>query len=275
MYGREEIITPEIAKAYLRHNKKNRNLRRHDVRMYAKDMKHGKWQLSPQGVSFYENGDLADGQHRLEAVIEADCPVKMWVMYDVPNDCTIFDYGAKRTPHDILKMSGVEATTYTVALSRFLFRAAGVQYPTIQMIHDFVSDNVETLFLAIYCTSHGVDSKYNITRKASTTAAAFCALYCGMDSEWVDRFFSCVNSGEYDLSKGESASNFLRNWILRNYTGKTDSNREETFYQSCFACKDFCTQTNRKLEYKVGDNVPFWSHVKKELICKYASEYNL
>lgn len=275
MYARVETITPEVAKAYLRHNVKNRNIRKHDVRMYAKDMKHGKWQLSPQGIAFYENGNLADGQHRLEAVIVADCPVEMWVVYDVPNDCTIFDYGAKRRPHDILKMSGVEATSYTIALSRFLFRTAGVQYPTIQMLADFVNDNTENLMLAIYCTSHGVETKYNITKKASCTAAAFCALYCGMDAEWVNRFFSCVNSGEYDLNNGESASNFLRNWLIRNYTGKTDDNRINAFYQSCFACKDFCTQTNRKLEYKANTEIPFWSYVKKEVICKYVSEYKL
>lgn len=275
MYAREETITPEIAEAYLRRNLRNRDVRHSKVEEYAMDMKAGKWQLTPQGISFYQNGDLADGQHRLLAVIEAGVPVKFWVTYDVPNDSNIYDYGAKRKPHDILKLSGTEASTTTVALSRFLFNVANVKMPTIQMLNDFVSDNLELISLADICTRHGVSSKYNIVRKSSCIAAAYCALSCGVQPEVVDRFFVCVNSGEYDLGKGESASNFLRNWIYRNYTGKTSMNRREAFYQTCYALSDFDSHINRKLEYKVTSNVPYWKFVKREVISKYIGEYKL
>ncbi len=275
MYARVETITPEIAEAYLRKNKKNRHLRKNAVSNYARDMKNGKWQLNPQGISFYQNGDLADGQHRLYAVIKAGVPVDFFVIYDVPDESHILDYGMKRRVTDILNFSGIDVSNEVVALARFLFRCAGKAEPTIQILHDFIEKHDEMLVLAIYCSSHGSSTKNTIARKASCTAAAFCALYCGMDSEWVDNFFRCVNSGRYDESKNQGASIVLRNFLIDDYTGMTDENRREAFYTACFAIKDFCTETPRKFKYsfKGKKTIPFWDYTKAKALCEYIRSY--
>ena len=48
MYSREELITPDIAREYLKQNLKNRNVRQKKVKEYAGDIKAGKWTASPQ-----------------------------------------------------------------------------------------------------------------------------------------------------------------------------------------------------------------------------------
>lgn len=269
MYARVETITPEIAQAYLRRNNLNRSIRRAAVKAYARDMKNGKWQLSPQGISFYEDGTLADGQHRLWAVIEANVSVQMFVIYDIPNDSKVLDVGIKRNATDILKFSGVDTDNYVVATVRFMFRYGGPAEPTIQIIHDFVSDYHDILNDVAICSCHGSKSKYLLTRKSSIQSAAFCAVYCGVPIETVDAFLTAVNSGYYNIENGESASAVLRNHIIRNFTGKTSGNHFDMFRQTCFAIKDYANHTNRKFAYPTTAKIPFWCEVKENVISPY------
>ncbi|MFM2013317.1 MAG: hypothetical protein RLZZ396_2101 [Planctomycetota bacterium] len=74
-----ELITPEMAKVYLERNTKNRRLEGRVVDRYASDMVAGRFDLTHQGIGFYETGDLADGQHRLSAIVKANVPVRMMV----------------------------------------------------------------------------------------------------------------------------------------------------------------------------------------------------
>ena len=64
-----ETITPQLAKAYLEKNKDNRKTSRHRIGIYSRDMRSGKW-TPGSPISFFDNGDLADGQHRLLAVVD-------------------------------------------------------------------------------------------------------------------------------------------------------------------------------------------------------------
>lgn len=78
-----ETITPQLAKAYLEKNKDNRKTSRHRIGIYSRDMRSGKW-TPGSPISFFDNGDLADGQHRLLAVVEADVPVVFVVVRNLP-----------------------------------------------------------------------------------------------------------------------------------------------------------------------------------------------
>lgn len=72
-------ITPKKAVAFLGKNDRNRNIEDKKVSSYAADMKHGKWLLTHQGIAFYDDGTLMDGQHRLKAIIRSDTTVRMMV----------------------------------------------------------------------------------------------------------------------------------------------------------------------------------------------------
>lgn len=79
-----EIVTPNKAQEWLEANTRNRNLSRRKVKLYADDMRKNRWTLHHQGIAFYDNGELADGQHRLAAVIESGRNVMMVVVRKIP-----------------------------------------------------------------------------------------------------------------------------------------------------------------------------------------------
>ena len=72
MQIKKVTITPSMAKAWMETNKQNRSFSRSTALKYAADMKAGLWQETHQNaIAFYEDGRLADGQHRLSAITEA------------------------------------------------------------------------------------------------------------------------------------------------------------------------------------------------------------
>ena len=67
-------ITPEMAVELLKHNHGNRKINRANVRRIADDMLTGAYKLNGETLKLYEDGSLADGQHRLNACILANVP---------------------------------------------------------------------------------------------------------------------------------------------------------------------------------------------------------
>ena len=110
-----ETITPEIARQYMTRNRSNRSLRKAHVDRLATDIKNGDWQVTHQGIAFNEDGWLVDGQHRLQAIIDTNTPVRVWVARGVQADSAMglmVDAGAKRNISDILKIQNWEASAY-------------------------------------------------------------------------------------------------------------------------------------------------------------------
>lgn len=270
MYSRIETITPEIAREYLLKNNNNRNIRKGVVSKYATDMRNGDWQLSPQGISFYENGYLADGQHRLEAIILANCPVEMFVTYDVPKECTIQDRCAARSTSDVLKMGGLisSAASYAgVAIANFLFRIAGKSSVSEGTLTKFINDYEKYICDALSISNTRVNGT-QLARIAPISTAVFCALYCGLQKEDLIHFVKVVNSGFYESANEQSAI-VLRNFLIQNYTGDNSAERKYAFAVATNAIRDFAGSVPRKKAYRADVEPAFWKYVKKSVIDKY------
>lgn len=98
------VVTPEMAKAWLKTNTLNREVRPGYVKGIAQAMKRGEWVLNHQPIAL--NGSkLLDGQHRLMAFLASGLPkIQMMVAYDVPTDTfDTIDIGAKRSHADIFR----------------------------------------------------------------------------------------------------------------------------------------------------------------------------
>lgn len=274
MYSRVERITPEIAADYLTHNRRdgeheNRRQRAHKISAYAADMKAGRWQLTNQGIAFYENGDLADGQHRLEAIILAGVPVDMYVTYDVPNESVLYDRGMVRSTTDVLEMGGNKGPAYStnaIAATRFLFAFSGRQHLSEGVIMDFVTDNAEKMGLAVNLSKRGKNKTgggFNITTKACIIAAAFCALYCGIPEDKLSAFFTVANTGFTD-SNDEKPAIVLRNYMIQDYE-ESHSGRKGAFVTATNAIKDYANGIPRTKKYRSDTDPAFWGWTKKLL----------
>jgi hypothetical protein len=113
-----EFITPALAREYLTRNVHNRPVRIAKVHRLAAAILRGEWQETHQGIAFDTNDDLADGQHRLFAVVRADIGVWMPVTRGMaPEAFTVIDQTDKRTGADVLRLMGeVDAGPLSAAL---------------------------------------------------------------------------------------------------------------------------------------------------------------
>lgn len=78
-------VTPEQAQKWLDEHSNYRKLSASRVASYLHEMRSGLW-LIGQPIIFDETGDLADGQHRLRAIVEYGSPVRVIPLTGVPKD---------------------------------------------------------------------------------------------------------------------------------------------------------------------------------------------
>lgn len=95
------LITPELARKWLGRNSGNRPLKLGHVARLATAIRNGKWKLTGDAVRFSDTGKLIDGQHRLQAIVEAEMPVQCVVMNGLNDDIfDVIDSGSPRSKAD-------------------------------------------------------------------------------------------------------------------------------------------------------------------------------
>jgi hypothetical protein len=100
------MVTPQMAREWLIQNRRNRSINKNRVRMYADEMRAGQWFFTHQGIAFYEDGMLADGQHRLMAIAESGCSFPMLVTYGLPTEAgLVVDEVQPRKTHQAIEIS--------------------------------------------------------------------------------------------------------------------------------------------------------------------------
>lgn len=100
-------VTPDMARNMLASNPVNRRISERAVSDLSKAILNNDWQITHQGIAFYEDGSLADGQHRLTAVIKANVPVHMMITKGLAKDAAMsIDSGRRRSLIDGVKISG-------------------------------------------------------------------------------------------------------------------------------------------------------------------------
>lgn len=145
-------VTPKLAAEWLQKNVNNRPVRQRIVDTYARDMEAGAWQITGESIKFNSSGELADGQHRLCAVVKAQLAVPMLVVRGVdPSSQTVMDSGAKRTSADALALSGHKYVAMTAAGAKLAInwqagymksaRAGSLISPTHAEVLEFVEAN--------------------------------------------------------------------------------------------------------------------------------------
>lgn len=103
------VVNPAMAREWLKQVNPNfnRKLRADVVARYAHDMRTGRWQKNGESIVFDENGRLIDGQHRLNALIEADVVLELVVVRGVqPEAFATIDSSPGRSPGDVLSIKG-------------------------------------------------------------------------------------------------------------------------------------------------------------------------
>lgn len=274
MYSKVEIITPELAKLYLEKNiENNRKLRHTNIATYADAMKKGEWQLTSQGITFNDKGQLTDGQHRLHAIIKAGVPVEMYVTYGEPSSSIIHDRGRIRSINDVMNMSGGEKVSVAnVSITNSIFNFAKGTHADIpdSTKMEFISEYKTLLDEIIDASRKGAD--HSIAKNAPSQSAAFFAISSGISKETIKRFFFVLNSGFQDNASQSAAivaRKFIENGWKKEFDSYNFSARKRIFDIVCLAINDFDKGIARKKVYPLKSANPFIDAARDEIIKRY------
>jgi len=203
-------ITPSLAEHFLSKNRVNRTISHHKVAQYADLMQREKWSLTHQGIAFYEDDSVADGQHRLLAIIKARATVPMMVTYGLEKESSLaIDYHRPRSIIDGIKIGGFSdwidfkhiALINTIADTRRLTSDESVAW--LEKMKDSVQ----------FATAH-LSSKRYLTNSSSQAGVAI-AHYNGVDQALLERFCNVFLNGVTE-NKYESSIIKLRDEFLSN-----------------------------------------------------------
>lgn len=237
-----KTVTPEMAELWLTKNKRNRRLNQRRVKMYAREIAKGRWYLHHQGVAFYDDGTLADGQHRLAAIVESGVSCDMVVSWGVPPESGIMiDGHQQRATHQSIRISGLAdwIGKGEVSIARQMLLISTGSMATIARTHTEIVD---------YCNQHKqaitfAERSFPTTKKNITTALTKGAVACAWyyeDQDRLHQFCRILLSG-MPMAESDKAAILVREWLLSEGTRATQgSNRSGSAKRIMRAIKAFC-----------------------------------
>ena len=226
-------VTPDMALEMLEKNTMNRNIDEKRVRQYAKDMKGGRWQMNGTTIVFSDDGTLLDGQHRLWAVVEADIPIQLLIVYNADKDSIVtLDIGKTRTASNIMQIERSAHSVTAAMLTKLLW------------LHDFIDGNLSPATCRMEVSNDSLRTFYNERKDMieyaatiaergghhfvkSHMALALCVIGCHTaHRDKVKTFFETLKTGSNIGMKHPIMT--LRNRLLENRLGVRSLSVQET-----------------------------------------------
>lgn len=205
-------VTPALAEEWLNRNDANRHLRRGVVEQYAADMRAGAWGHCTAPLVFYTDGNVADGQHRLWAVVDSGIPQDFYIVTGLSRaDGLNIDTGAARTVVDAGKISGLDPhlSTGLISVCRSIEEGRGGHTRTSHAHKmTWVGRHREA---GVWVVTHG--PKGRKLMGGAVLGAVGRAWYAVKDRDKLIRFCDVLSKG-FSEGQHESAAIALRNYLL-------------------------------------------------------------
>lgn len=114
-------VSPGLAAAILERNPNNRHMKEVKAGHYAADMIAGRWMFNGEPIIVSASGELNDGQHRMQAIIDANiCLPFLFVFGTTRESRTTVDQGAARGAADYLAMDGIPNAYCSAGIARLV-----------------------------------------------------------------------------------------------------------------------------------------------------------
>jgi hypothetical protein len=112
------LVTPEMASNWLSNNSKNRPISKLHVNSYTTEMLSGNWkEQTGEAIKITKSNHVADGQHRLHAIIKANISLHFTVFTDMDDDIiSVLDSGKRRNGSDVLSIYGIKNASLVSAI---------------------------------------------------------------------------------------------------------------------------------------------------------------
>lgn len=190
------ILTPAIAREWLKHNTNNRPLRPSQVENLRLMFSRGEYTLTHQGIAFDEDGVVIDGQHRLGAI--AQCPDSMTFPVLVTRGLqrsktfmVIDTQIAVRNIADVLGRGRDVATTATFLARLYAGRNTGISPAYVEPFVAWIAPTFTDLIAFCGTTRRTWSS-------APVRAAAVISIAAGIDRDYVKVIYRALVLSEFD-----------------------------------------------------------------------------
>lgn len=223
-FGEVVTISPGLAKVMLDLNDGNRTLRPVKVRHFARDMKLGRWPVNGQSIIISDTGELNDGQHRLNAIIEANVSVPTFVAFGPARETrTTVDQGTAKTAGDYLQMNGQHYGNVLAAVARYVLAYEESDGQNLSAAKHFTNADLTNRALADKGIAHSVEATAPFVHaarplKMAHSVMAFAHYAFDEDPAALD-FIKAVATGE-NIKNGQPAF-VLRSKLLAQKVGDT------------------------------------------------------
>lgn len=160
-------LTPALARVLLNRNEGNRKISETVVETYARDVANSAWLFNGEPFIISKDGHLNDGQHRCAAVVKADKPISVLMVFGLERETqTTLDQGKMRSIGDYLSMRGFANSIRLGAAANFALQAlkmnrvnhGGKGRATKSEILEFVNDTPEIIASVEVCEQRGADA---------------------------------------------------------------------------------------------------------------------
>lgn len=148
----EDISSSVAAVLVTEYNAKNRDLSIAKVYGYRDAMNRGEWQVNHQGLAFYANGVIADGQHRLFGLSVSDLDSQVFMVTPNFSDSAIhtIDVAKARNAGDALQLLGVRDAKIKATIAKsampiihLIEEGTAMKNITVKQVEDFVNANAD------------------------------------------------------------------------------------------------------------------------------------
>jgi hypothetical protein len=121
VFSETVMMNPGVAAELLRRNPDNRVPKSVKSAHFAADMAAGRWAFNGESIIVSQDGLLNDGQHRMQAMVDANLALPMIVVFGVERSTrTTLDQGSARTAGDYLHMDGATYGNQCASIARVI-----------------------------------------------------------------------------------------------------------------------------------------------------------
>jgi|14BtaG_2_1085337.scaffolds.fasta_scaffold50095_2 hypothetical protein len=233
----EMTITPMFARDFLRKNEGNRRVSNMHMKHMSLQMQLGRWVKTPCALIFRKDGNIVDGQHRLEAIVDSEVDQQMiFAVADHADEIfKILDQGKLRTNADILRLPSP-----VVQPIQYILRCTGTAKPVAsdilqvadshlmeasKFIHEEIKPKTKAVrsapFRAAFCMATAIGANFNVAAEQYQALGSYSVKdFTPLMTEMMRQF-----SEGFPIQDGRSMNN---EWFMRGMFMFLNYNKAQT-----------------------------------------------
>lgn len=216
-----QTITPQQAANLLATRAVNRGLKQGNVSYLRRQIEEGRWRPTAGTLGINEDGQLVEGQHRCQAIVEANRDVQIEVRLIAQADVLAVDTGAQRSAADLFAIRSIANPTQAAACIRIVASLRGsVGKPAFNQRLGAVLSNEELWEILKADSRYVVAAEVGRALKEHTPfmgSSQLAALYYVFaDASSPERAREFLDAVAFDSEMNTRALTYnLRRWLLR------------------------------------------------------------